>query len=233
MSITKGEDVVLVTSSGDALEVDIYFNIRAVLISSEDARPLRIVQPSDATIKIPYKKRCQMEHGRTWQTQSARDVVDTGQIPIITTSRTLTNLDVMTSEWLDVEDLVRAAKSEHRVTQPLPRGRNFFKHPSRVASSLQTSHLWTIGSKGCHELFIDRPTPSTGPKLNLVTLQSLGYDSKVGHDMSKRSRYLLLPISVDRIAEILAFCDEDAVLAVLTDACRTGCCPPSVLFFTY
>lgn len=211
--------------------IEIFYDVGATFIAPEDNKPLQVVLPSDATIQIPYAEQSQVHFGYGWQTLCPRNVVDTRRVPLMTISRSDADFDVMTSEWLDIEELARLARSG--VTAAAPRGRNIFRHTSRLASSSRTGQIWGVGSKGCLEVWIDNQTPDATRRLNVVTLHSPSHDSAAGGDMSGFYKQLPISIAVDRIADILTFCDEAATLAVLADACDAGCCPPSVRFFEY
>lgn len=156
----------------------------------------------------------------------SRNITDTHQVSLITVFRTDEDLDVMTSEWIDVEEVVHAARSG--TTQP-SKGRNILKYPGPIASTSRTSKVWGIGSTGFHESWIDYSGDEGSRVLNVVPLHSVGNDDST----NLSSRPLHLPIAVDYVSEILAFCDEAAVIAVFTEACESGCCRPSVRFFDY
>lgn len=204
-----------------------------MLISPEDSQGRHIILFPDATMKIPYKAHCQIPAADEWWNIGARNITNTRQIPLITRARTDENLYLITSEWLDIEEIVQAVKLGNTAAINRPRGRNFFQYLGPLALSEQTEQLWCIGSKGCYEVWVDHLGPDNTSRMNLVPMHAPDKDSSIGFDVSSLSRTLPVPLAMDSIVEIVAFSDEAAVIAVLTDTCESGCCGPSVRFFEY
>lgn len=223
--------MVLCTSSGDALDVLIFFNVSNILIPPHDTRSQRIVLHPDATMKIPYKEQYRVQNAHGWETMSPRNIRDTRLVSLMTEASTEEGLDMTTSEWLDIEEIVQAAKLGNTVTQP--RGRNVFRYPGALAGSSQTDKMWCIGSKGYREVWVDNLGPQATRRLNVVPTHAPDGDSSDGFVVTNLSRTLHVPIDMNCVYDILGFCDEAAIIALLTAACESGCCRPSVRFFDY
>lgn len=212
------------------MKLGVYFSIDDLLLPNQP--PLQIAKPPDVRLAIPYNERSWRPEGNSWQTFYPRNIVSSGKLPAITISQYHhvardVVLDMMTAEWLDVEAIVQRALSGTSEEHPL--GRNYFKFPNLLAYTRSNGlKIWRVGSRGYHALCIDAEG-----RLNLISLQSPGRDSSVGHDMADLTRELALPIRIDSISDILAFSDEAAKLAVQTEACEAGCCTRSVRIFGF
>lgn len=192
-------------------EVDVFLNIGTMLAASQNTQYTLTILSPNATLKIPYNEHSQVQDADEWRILCPRNITNSYQVPVITLSEIEEGLDVMTFDWLDVEEIVQAVKSGAALSES--RGRNIFNFAYPIAGTSRTSKVWGIGSKGCHEVWIDHSDPDRSRVLNVVPLH------KEGNNLW---RPLRLPINIDRITDILAFSDEAAVVAVLTEACETG-----------
>lgn len=133
-------------------------------------------------------------------------------------------------ESLDLEGLVsdiRAGK-EFQLLH-----RNGFRFRCQSLVSWDDEPLETTGSQGFHCCWLEQGEGGVGYRLRLGSLRDGTREPNLGWDMSESLHTLNLPVRMDSLVRMLAFCDETATIFILTTSCSMGCCPRALRTFEF
>lgn len=219
--------------------MEIYVYVDAPLrFQDATSRSNPILIPTDATLRLEYEPASQYPGATHWQTFHPRDSFNIERVPAISLSHYQTvdedaPKDMMTSQWLDVEEIICKVKRFGSNARFNPLRRNMYKFLSHTAISGDNRLLWRVSTRGYHAFWINDTIAEGEGKLNLVRLQCSEREPSLGWDVGDLATTLVIPLNVDWVTRVLAFCDQTATLALFTEECDSGCCQRTIHLFSF
>lgn len=223
--------IVLCASLGKTMEFYIY-------LSPFDDHSELVVRDPDVTFSAEYESGSIYTNSE-WSTYHKGNAYNRGRLALLSNSDwqdpSVDRSSWMTGvEWLELDEIVRAARALG-VGSKLPlRRRNVLKH-SLILLSWDDQPLCGTGSGGYFLWWKERVDGSdTEYRIRLVPFFDPNLEPELGWDRTNcPSHTLRLPVNSSSILSIEGWCDEAATLFVLTESCQEGCCPRALRLFEY
>lgn len=212
------------------MELHVYFDVRQL---PNETVGTHVVSPH-ASLVLEYDPSCQFETESTWYTSRQRNAYTGARVPVLSTSAWGEEFhDMMTVEWLDIENIIQQVKISGSRAELPTRQRNvqrLHKYPTDISSDGDIA--WRRSSRAFHSFWVSTDDDSQ-PWLRMVPLFPHKGDPPLGWDVSEPIHIFKLPLHWDAVARLLGFCDETTTLIIVTNASVSGCCPPALRFFQY
>lgn len=223
--ISEAGHLVLAASSGNDVEIHIYFNILACI-----DRPVETIQiPPDLSLRVEYEPGSVYQKHLAWRTFHQRNVYISTRIFAMSTSLSWgPESHAVFVEDFDVEEIIRQVNTKTRLA---PRRRNVNKIVRHPVHSSEGFMLWRFSSRAYHCLWIEQEEETM--RLRLVPFFRPGREPELGWDISNAMHELKLPVDLQKISGLLAFCDQSTTLSVITEPCAARCCPRAIRLFQY
>lgn len=211
----------------------IYFDVSSLPQQHHPETP--IARPPDSTICIPYHQDDVYAENKNWGTFHPRNAPNAARVSAVSLSRYQRygeRCDMMTAQWLDVDDVIARIKAEGSGSRFDRLRRNMYRFRHQTETAPDGSLLWRVSTRGYIACWVDKPA-FTRRAFHLVRLQCPERSPPLGWKLDKSEATIALPFDLESVTRVLAFCDETSTLALLTEACQSGCCSRSVRFMSF